>query len=128
MRRFWSFNMRTLAALIVLGMMGAAPSALAEAWRAKPALDVGSPPACREADVSHLFFDLADTGTELSVKPSTGGEFSAPVGPDGSISTTFALPVGMKNLSVDLIGNVKTRELAVLNKQYSCRFTLTPVE
>ena len=120
--------MRTLAALIVLGMMGAAPSALAEAWRAKPALEVGSPPACREADVSHLFFDLADTGTELSVKPSTGGEFSAPVGPDGSISTTFALPVGMKNLSVDLIGNVKTRELAVLNKQYSCRFTLTPVE
>jgi hypothetical protein len=34
----------------------------------------------------------------------------------------------MKNLSVDLIGNVKTRELSVLNKQYSCRFTLTPVE
>jgi len=122
------FNMRTLASLVVLGVMGAAPSALAESWRAKPALEVGSPPACREADVSHLFFDLADTGTELSVKPSTGGEFSAPVGSDGSVNTTFALPVGAKSLSVDLIGNVKTREMAVLNKQYSCRFTLTPVQ
>jgi hypothetical protein len=120
--------MRTLAALVVLGIMGAAPSALAEAWRAKPALEAGSPPACRQADVSHLFFNLADTGTELSVKPSTGGEFSAPVGPDGSVRTTFALPVGMKNLSVDPIGNVKTREIAVLNKQSSCRFPLTPVQ
>src|SRR4029077_7881116 len=80
------FNMRTLASLVVLGVMGAAPSVLAESWRAKPALEVGSPPACREADVSHLFFDLADTGTELSVKPSTGGEFSAPVGSDGSVN------------------------------------------
>jgi hypothetical protein len=120
--------MRKLAALVVLGTIGAAPSAFAEAWRAKPALEVGSPPACREADVSNLFFDLADRGTELSVKPSTGEEFSAPIGPDGSVNTTFALPVGMKSLSVDLIGNVKTREMAVLNKQYSCRFTLTPVQ
>jgi hypothetical protein len=120
--------MRTLAALVALGVVGAAPSALAEAWRAKPALELGSPPACKEADVSHLFFDLAETGTELSVKPSSGEEFSAPIGPDGSINTTFALPVGMKTLSVDLIGNVKTREMEVFNKQYSCRFTLAPVQ
>jgi hypothetical protein len=51
--------MRTLAALIVLGVVGAAPLALAEAWRAKPALEPGSPPDCKEADVSNLFFDLA---------------------------------------------------------------------
>ena len=120
--------MRILAILVVLGVMGAAPAALADAWRAKPALDVGSPPACKEADVSKLFFDLADTDTELSVKPSTGQQFAAPIGPDGSINTTFTLPVGTKSLSVDLIGNVNTREMAVLNKQYSCRFTLTPMQ
>jgi hypothetical protein len=120
--------MRTLAALVLLGVVGAAPSAFADAWRAKPALALGSPPACKEADVSSLFFDLADTGTELSVKPSSGEQFSAPIGQDGSVNTTFVLPVGMKSLSVDLIGNVKTREMEVFNKQYSCRFTLTPVQ
>jgi hypothetical protein len=125
---YWSSNMRTLAALVVMGVVGAAPFALADAWRAKPALELGSPPACNEADVSNLVFDLADRGTELSVKPSSGEEFSAPIGPDGSVNTTFALPVGVKSLSVDLTGNVKTREMEVFNKQYSCRFTLTPVQ
>ena len=62
--------MRTLGAFVVLGVVGAAPVALAEAWRAKPALEVGSPLACKEADVSNLFFDLADADNELSVKTS----------------------------------------------------------
>jgi hypothetical protein len=120
-------NMRTLAALIMLGVVGAAPLALAEAWRAKPGLEPGSPPDCKEADVSNLFFDLADTGNELSVKTSSGGAFSAPIGSDGSVETTFTLPLGAKSLSVDLTGNVKTREMEVFNKRYSCRFKLTPV-
>jgi hypothetical protein len=120
--------MRTLAALIVLGVVGAAPPALAEAWRAKPALEPGSPPDCKEADVSHLFFDLTDTGNELSVKTSSGEAFSAPIDPDGFVKTTFILPVGLKSLSVDLTGNVKTRELEAFNTRYSCRFKLTPVQ
>ena len=111
--------MRMLVALVLMGVMGAAASARAEAWRAKPALEVGSPPTCREADVSHLFFDLADMGAGLAVKPSTGGEFSAPIGPDGSVNTTFVLPVGAKSLSVDLVGNVRTRQMEILNRQYS---------
>jgi hypothetical protein len=119
--------MRTLAALVVLGAVGAAPLALAEAWRAKPGLEPGSPPDCKEADVSNLFFDLADTGNELSVKTSSGEAFSAPIGSDGSVETTFALPIGAKSLSVDLTGNVKTREMEVFNERYSCRFKLTPV-
>ena len=120
--------MRTLAALIMLGVVGAAPLALAEAWRAKPGLDPGSPPNCKDADVSHLLFDLADTGNELSVKTSSGEAFSAPIGPDGSVKTTFTLPIGAKSLSVDLTGNVKTREMEVFNERYSCRFKLTPVQ
>jgi hypothetical protein len=121
-------NMRTLAALIMLGVVGAAPLALAEAWRAKPGLEPGSPPDCKEADVSNLFFDLADTGNELSVKTSSGEAFSAPIDSDGSVKTTFTLPIGAKSLSVDLSGNVKTREMEVFNKRYSCRFKLTPVQ
>ena len=120
--------MRTLATFIVLGVVGAAPVALAEAWRAKPGLEPGSPPDCKEADVSHLLFDLADTGNELLVKTSSGEAFSAPIGPDGSVETTFKLAVGAKNLSVDLTGNVRTREMEAFNKQYSCRFKLTPVQ
>jgi hypothetical protein len=122
------FRMRTLVALIVLGVVGAAPLALADTWRAKPALEPGSPPDCKDADVSHLLFDLADTGNELSVKTSSGEAFSAPIGPDGSVKTTFTLPVGAKSLSVDLTGNVKTRELEAFNSRYSCRFKLTPVQ
>jgi hypothetical protein len=120
--------MRTLVTLIVLGVVGAAPLALADAWQAKPALEPGSPANCQHADVSHLLFDLADTGNELSVKTSTGEAFSAPIGPDGSVQTTFELPVGAKSFSVDLIGNVKTREMEAINKQYSCRFKLTPLQ
>jgi hypothetical protein len=119
---------RTFVALMVLGVVGAAPLALAEAWRAKPALEPGSPPDCKEADVSNLFFDLADTGNELSVKTSNGEAFSAPIGPDGYVKTTFTLPLGAKSLSVDLTGNVKSREMEAFNKQYSCRFKLTPVQ
>jgi hypothetical protein len=73
--------MRTLATFIALGVVGAAPMALAEAWQAKPALDPASPPDCKQADVSHLLFDLADTGNELSVRTSSGEAFSAPIGP-----------------------------------------------
>ena len=120
--------MRTLVALIVLGVVGAAPLALADTWRAKPALEPGSPPDCKEADVSSIFFHLADTGNELSVKTSSGEAFSAPIGPDGSVKTTFTLPVGAKSLSIDLTGNVKTREMEAFNKRYSCHFKLTPVQ
>jgi len=70
--------MRSLETLVVLGIIGAAPLALAEAWRAKPVPELGAPPDCKEADVSNLFFDLADTGNELSVKTSSGQAFSAP--------------------------------------------------
>jgi hypothetical protein len=104
-------NMRTLAALIVLGVVGAAPVALA-----------------KEADVSNLFFDLADTGNELSVKTSSGEAFSAPIDSDGSVKTTFTLPIGTKSFSVDLTGNVKTREMELFNERYSCRFKLTPMQ
>jgi hypothetical protein len=122
------FKMRTLVALIVLGVAGAAPLALADTWRAKPALEPGSPPHCKDADVSHLLFDLADSGNELLVKPNSGEAFSAPIGPDGFVKTTFTLPVGAKSLFIDLTGNVKTRELEAFNSRYSCRFKLTPVQ
>jgi hypothetical protein len=120
--------MRALAAFVVLGVVGASSVALAEAWRAKVALAPESPPNCREADVSKLFFDLAETGDELSVKTNTGEAFSAPVAADGSVKTTFTAPVGAKKFSMDLTGNVRTRELEAFNKEYSCRFKLTPVQ
>ena len=120
--------MRKLVSLVVLSVIGAAPPALAEVWRAKPVLELGAPPNCKEADVSNLFFDLANTGNELSVKTSSGEAFSAPIAADGYVKTTLLVPVGKRNLSVDLTGNVTTREMEVFNKQYSCRFKLTPVQ
>ena len=119
--------MRTLAALVVLGIVGAVPLALADAWRARPVLEMGAPPSCKDADVSNLFFDLADTGDELLVKTSSGQAFSALIAADGYVQATLTVPVGRRNLSVDLTGNVKTREIVAFNKQYSCRFKLTPV-
>ena len=119
--------MRTLAIIVVLGVMGAAPLAHAEAWRARPALESGAPAACEQADVSDLFFDLSDMGHELSLRPSRGEALLAPIRPDGSVAATFTVPVGRRNLSVDLTGNVKNREMEVFNKQYACRFKLVPV-
>jgi hypothetical protein len=120
-------NMRALGAFVVLGVVGASSLALADGWRAKVALEPESPSDCREADVSNLFFDLAETGNELSVKTNTGAAFSAPVAADGSVSTTFTAPIGTRQFAMDLTGNVRTREFNAFNKQYSCRFKLTPV-
>ena len=119
--------MRTLTALVGLGIIGATLAAFAESWRAKPELERGAPATCQEADVSHVFFDLADLGNELSVKTNGGEAFSAPIAADGRVNTTVSVPVGKRNLFVDLTGNVKTREIEVFNKQYFCRFKLTPV-
>ena len=119
--------MRALGALVVLAVVGASSPALAEGWRAKVALEPESPRDCREADVSKLFFDLTETGNELSVKTNTGAAFSAPVAADGSVKTTFTAPIGTKKFAMDLTGNVRTRQFEAFNKQYSCRFKLTPV-
>ena len=119
--------MRTVAVIVVVGLMGAAPLAQAEAWRARPALESGAPVACGQADVSDLYFDLSDLGHELSLRPSRGEALLAPIGPDGSVAATFIVPVGRRNLSVDLTGNVKNREMEVFNRQYACRFKLVPV-
>ena len=118
--------MRTIVAIFLLGTIGALP-ALADSWRAKPVLQLGAPPHCKEADVSTLFFDLTQTDHELSVKTSSGEAFSAPIAVNGDVSTTLRVPVGSRNLSVDLVGNAKTQEMEVFNKQYSCRFKLMPV-
>ena len=119
--------MRTLAIVVVFELVGAAPLAHADAWRARPTLQAGAPPVCETADVSDLFFDLSDLGKELSLKPSRGEALLAPIGPDGSVAATFTVPVGRRNLAVDLTGNVKNREMEVFNKQYACRFRLVPV-
>src|SRR5712664_4784063 len=118
-------NMRALGVLVVLGVVGASSLALADGWRAKVALEPESPWDCREADVSNLFFDLTETGNELSVKTSTGAAFSAPVAADGSVKTTFTAPIGTRKFAMDLTGNVRTRQFEAFNKRYSCRFKLT---
>ena len=88
----------------MLGVVGAAPLALAEAWRQSLGLNRGPLPTCKEADVSNLFFDLADTGNELSVKTSSGEAFSAPIGSAGSVETTFTLPIGARAFPSTLLG------------------------
>jgi hypothetical protein len=62
------------------------------------------------------------------VKASSGEAFAAPIDSDGSVKSTFTLPIGTKSFSVDLIGNVKTREMELFNQRYSCRFKLTPMQ
>jgi hypothetical protein len=120
--------MRTLAAVVVLGIVGASSLAFADAWRANAVLQPESPTICREADVSKLFFDLTGTGSELSVKTADGQMFSAPVADDGSFTTTITAPVGAKKFTVDLTGNATTRDLEAFNKEYLCRFKLIPIQ
>jgi hypothetical protein len=121
--------MRALAAIVVLGVVSALPPAFAETWRTKVTLmQATSPSNCVEADVSKLFYVVTVTGNELSVKTSSGETFSAPVAADGSVKTSFTGSLGANTYSLDLNGNVKTREFEAFNKKYSCRFKLTPVQ
>jgi hypothetical protein len=119
--------MRALSAAAILAIVGVSNGALADPWRATPSLEPASPVVCRQADLSKLVFDFAETGSQLSGKTSNGQDFSAPVAIDGSVSTTIMVPVGEKSFAVDLTGNAKSRELQVFNREYACRFRLTPV-
>ena len=122
-------SMRALAAVVVLSVISASPPAFAETWRTMVALmEAESPANCAEADVSKLFYQLTVTGNEFSAKTSSGETFSTPVAADGSIKTTFTGSLGAKTFSIDLTGNVKTREFEAYNKKYSCRFKLKPVQ
>lgn len=120
--------MRTVSAAALLGIIGASGAALAEPWRATAALEPESPAVCRQADLSKLVFDFAEAGSALSGKTTNGHNFSAPVAADGSVSTTITIPVEGKNFAVDLTGNARSRDLQVFNRQYSCRFKLTPTQ
>jgi hypothetical protein len=120
--------MRALAAVVFLSVLSASPPAFAETWRTKVALmEAASRPNCVDADVSRLFFDLTVTGSELSVKASSGETFSAPVAGDGSVHAAFTGSLGQNTYSLDLTGNVNTRDFEAFNKRYSCRFKLIPV-
>ncbi len=121
--------MRALATIAVLGIVTLSPPVLAETWRTKVTLmEVGSPANCVEADVSKLFYDLTVTDGELSVKTDSGKTYSTPVAADGSVKTTFMGSLGANTYSLELTGNVKTREFEAFNKRFSCRFKLTPVQ
>ena len=82
---------------------------------------------CVDADVSRLFYDLTVTGSELSIKASSGETFSAPVAADGSVRASFTGSLGQNTYSLDLTGNVNTRDFEAFNERYSCRFKLIPV-
>lgn len=119
--------MRILSAAAMLGIVVVSSQAWADPWRARAALAPDAPFACRQADVSKLYFDFAATGSELSGRTTDGHVFSAPVGSDGSVDATITVPVSGRSFVVDLTGNARSRDLQVFNKQYSCRFKLTPL-
>ena len=119
--------MRAVAAAVLLGVVSAFQPAFAETWRTKVALmEAASRSVCVGADVSKLFYDLTATDSELSVKASSGETFSAPIAADGTVKASFTGSLGANTYSLDLTGNVKTREFQAFNKRYSCRFKLTP--
>lgn len=120
--------MRTLSAAALLAIVCASHVALADPWRATAALEPDAPTLCRQADVSKLVFDFAETGSRLSGKTTDGHDFSAPVGTDGSVSTTITVPVSGRDFVVDLTGNARSRDLQVFNRKYACRFRLTPTQ
>lgn len=122
-------NVRALAAVAVLSIFASSPPAFAETWRTKVTLmEAGSLSNCVEADVSRLFYDLTVADSELTIKADSGKTFSAPVASDGSVKTTFMGSLGANTYSLELTGNVKTREFEAFNKRFSCRFRLTPVQ
>lgn len=120
--------MRALTAASMIGVVGTSSYAASDPWQAKPALSPDSPSICRQADLSKVVFQFAHSGGELSGKTNNGHDFTAPVSSDGSVSATIKVPVDGKDFDVDLTGNVRSRDMQVFNRKYSCRFMLTPMQ
>ena len=123
-----AFGARAFGAVVLLGILSPSPPAFAETWRTKVALmEAASRSTCVQADVSKLFYDLTVTGRELLVRASSGETFSTTVAGDGSVNTSFTGSLGRNTYSLDLTGNVNSRDFEAFNKRYSCRFKLVPV-
>lgn len=108
-------------ALVLLG----AQEARADTWNSGIALmkDV-SAQTCGEAPQVMWTLSL-DAGT-LSGRNNFGAKFSAPVGPDGAVTTSYTGQAGGgESFEMVLTGNARTRQLEAFNAKYSCRYRFT---
>lgn len=116
MKRVWG--------LLATGLLLAGP-AHAETWKSGITLvRERSVQLCKEWP--DQVWDLTLNGGTFSGANNHGAKFSTPVAPDGSVKTSYMGNIGRDQYQVELTGNVKTRELELLNVKYACRYKLVP--
>lgn len=119
--------MRTLLVAVLVGTVGFASHASADAWRAKAALIPSSPKVCGQADVSTVVLNFRQEGDRLIVETPNKEVYYAPITPDGSVRGPITVPVGDRRFPADLVGQMASREMTVTDRKFSCRFQLVPV-
>jgi hypothetical protein len=120
--------MNKLAIVVGLCVIGVSSTASAESWKAGLKLiPEKSGPQCAMADVSNVVWDLNLEGSTLTGVSNLGPKFSTPVGPDGSVKASYTGTLGAATYPVDLVGNVKTKQIEVVNPSIKCTFKLVPM-
>ena len=103
--------------------VGLVNEANAETWRVRLVPVPEKSLSTCTADVSQAFYDLTLEGTTFSGKSSVGTGFSTQVGADGMFKVAFTGVTGPLEVS----GNVRTKDIQVVNTKYSCTFKFVPM-
>ena len=112
--RVWAFA-AGLVACVVSGV------AYAQTWSAGMVFVSGTQ-GCQHAQSADYTYTLE--GTTLTLTLKNGGLLTkAPVSATGDVSQDFRTASGNR---LRLVGNVKTRDLALLNTEYGCRWNTPP--
>jgi hypothetical protein len=122
-RNFLGKAMRTSAFFALLMILGFSENANAETWKARNLLiENKSAGSClRYKDGGLYTLDFTD-GT-FTASNVNGKMFSVKVAVDGNVKQAFISPSSAR---LEIVGNVKSRELETINSQAGCRWKLTP--
>ena len=112
--------MRVCAVVGGLGACVVSSAACAETWKASMVFVSGTQ-GCQATQPVEFTYTLE--GTTLSLASTAGTMTKATVLPTGEVSQDFKSASGSK---LRLVGNVKTRDLALLNPEYGCRWNTSP--
>ena len=112
--------MKRFALVFVIALVGWGAAAQAETWKADLILiaerSVSSCPKTGSADPYVL--EVVDNKFSAS---NVTKYFTIPMPADGKIDVKYKSPTG---LNLEMVGNIKTKQLELFNERYSCRYKL----
>lgn len=112
--------MKLFSCVLVTALVGWGAAAKAETWKADLTLvaekSVSSCPKSGSADPYIL--EVVDNKFSAS---NVTKYFTIPMPADGKVDVKFKSPTGNQ---LELVGNITTKQLEIINVRYSCRYKL----